>query len=274
MSGTRPLIKIGGNALVDTDTKSMIISQLSHLYKNGMRPVIVHGGGIEIKQLLNRVGLNSEFIGGHRITDLESMKYVEMALSGFVNKDLTGMLNAENIPAVGISGRDAATVISKKRFHVESEGKKYRQIDIGYVGDVDRVNPKLIHTLLDSEYVPVVSPVSLGPDGFSYNINADMFAGHLSASLNTNRYIVLSNIDGLLQNVDDPDTLIEKLSPDEARNLFGDVIRGGMIPKIESCLVAVESGVDSAHIINGTKKETLLRILLSIDRPGTEITAD
>lgn len=271
LKGKLILIKVGGNALKDEETKNGIVSQISVLSQLGAKVVVVHGGGIEIKQLLDDVGVVSEFIGGHRKTDEKAMGYVEMALSGMVNKELVGFLNANNIQAVGISGRDASMVRAKKRFHiVETDGVEEKH-DLGFVGDVDTIDTKLINTLTDAGYIPVLSPVSSGENGESYNVNADMFAGHMAGALKAEKFVALTNIDGLLKDLDDPDSIISELSPDEARNLFGSVIQGGMIPKIEACLIALEKGVKSSHIINGTKKELLLRILLTDVKLGTEI---
>lgn len=265
------LIKTGGNALTNPETKQGIISQIAAIHSLGAKPVVVHGGGIEIKQLLDDVNMKSEFIAGHRKTDRRSMGYVEMALSGMVNKELVGLLCSEGIKAVGVSGKDAGMVTAKKRYHTETtEGKETRQ-DLGFVGDVLRIDTSLVHTLTDAGYLPVISPVSIGEDGESYNINADMFAGHLAGALNADQFIALTNIDGLMQDVDDPDSIIHELSSAEAKSLFGTVIQGGMIPKIEACLIALKKGVKSVHIINGTQKESLLRILLTDDELGTTI---
>lgn len=265
------LIKTGGNALTNPETKQGIISQIADLHSMGARPIIVHGGGIEIKQLLDDVGMKSEFIGGHRKTDKRSMGYVEMSLSGMVNKELVGLLNHKGVQAVGISGKDAGMVTAKKRYHIETKNDRETKQDLGFVGNVLRIDTALIHTLTDAGYLPVISPVSIGEDGESYNINADMFAGHLAGALKADQFIALTNIDGLLKDVDDPGSIIHELSPTEAKNLFGSVIRGGMIPKIEACLIALEKGVQSVHIINGTQKESLLRILLSDQLLGTTI---
>lgn len=269
MNSTSPpiLIKVGGNALTDPDTKSQIISQIAQIHNGGTKIVIVHGGGIEIKQLLDDVGLNSEFVGGHRKTELKTMTYVEMVLSGMVNKELVGQLNHAGIPAVGVSGKDAGMIKAHKRLHVEDE----KEFDLGFVGDVGSVDTGLITTLLDAGYLPVVSPVSIGNDGKSYNINADMFAGHLAGAIGAETFVAMTNIDGLLRDLDDPGSLIAELTPDEARGLFGSVIQGGMIPKIEACLIAVEKGVGSAAIINGTKENRLLDLLLHRKKTGTVI---
>lgn len=265
------LIKTGGNALTDEETKNEIVSQVAVLNRLGAKVVVVHGGGIEIKQLLDDVGVVSEFVGGHRKTDAAAMGYVEMALSGMVNKELVGLLNTKGVQAVGISGRDASMVRAKKRFHISTKDGVEEKHDLGFVGDVDSIDTKLIHTLLNAGYIPVISPVSSGEDGSSYNVNADMFAGHMAGAIKAKKFIALTNIDGLLKNIDDPDSIIHELSSEEAKNLFGSVIQGGMIPKIEACLIALEKGVQSSHIINGTKKEHLLRILLTDSKLGTEL---
>lgn len=265
------LIKTGGNALTNEETKKEIVSQIAILNQIGAKVVVVHGGGIEIKQLLDDVGVVSKFVGGHRKTDATAMGYVEMALSGMVNKELVGLLNAKGVPAVGISGRDASMVRAKKRFHIEEVEGIEEKHDLGFVGDVDSVDTKLIHTLTDVGYVPVISPVSSGDDGSSYNVNADMFAGHMAGAIKAEKFIALTNIDGLLKDINDPSSIIHQLSVEEARSLFGSVIQGGMIPKIEACLIALEKGVRSSHIINGTKKEHLLRILLTDKKLGTEL---
>ena len=271
LKGKTILIKAGGNALTDEQTKKKIISQIAYLHTVGVKPVIVHGGGIEIKQLLDDVGVTSEFVGGHRKTDAKSMSYVEMALSGMVNKEITGLLNHVGVKAVGISGKDGAMVTARKRYHSESVNGKEKQSDLGYVGDVLKVDTSLIHTLTEAGYVPVVSPVSIGEDGKSYNINADMFAGHLAGELHADRFFALTNIDGLLEDIENPDSIIQKLTPKQAADLFGTVIQGGMIPKIEACIIALNKGVNSAHIINGMKEESLLRTLLTDETIGTTI---
>ena len=260
-------IKVGGNALTDESTKHSIAKQIRDLAADGLKPVIIHGGGIEIRQLLDDVNLKSEFAAGHRITDKRAISYVEMALSGKVNKELTAMLNRLGVKAVGISGRDAAMVTAVKRFHSENG----RETDLGFVGNPDSADISLVQHLLDAGYVPVISPVSSDSEGNAYNINADMFAGFLAGELRSEKMVFLTNIEGLLEDIDDPRSLIRSLSPDECRSLFGSVIQGGMIPKIEACLLALKKGVGSAHIINGTKEGNLLRIFADSEHIGTSI---
>jgi len=271
VKGQTILIKVGGNALTDADIKKNIITQFATLQKFGVRVILVHGGGIEIKRLLDEVSVKSEFIGGHRKTDAHSISYIEMALSGMVNKELVALLHRAGLKAVGISGKDGTLVIAKKRMHsVQVDGNE-QEIDLGFVGDVATVNTDLVNTLLNSGYTPVISPISIGEHGETFNINADMFAGHLAGALKADRFIALTNIDGLLQDIDNPESIIYRLSAVEAKKLFGTVIQGGMIPKIEACLIALEKGVKTSQIVNGTKQDELLRILLTKDKLGTTI---
>lgn len=263
----RILIKIGGNALTDESIKKSIIDQISELLSLNLDIVIVHGGGIEIKSLLDTVGVSSQFIGGHRKTDIETIGYVEMALSSRVNKDLVSRFNLKGHKAVGISGKDGITVIAGKRNYDE----KGNEADLGFVGDVEKVDPSLISILLENHYLPVISPVSYGVDGNTYNVNADMFAGHVAGALNADMFLVLTNVDGLLRDINDPGSIIHHLSSEDAKSLYGNVIAGGMIPKIESCLTSLELGVNSAKIINGTDGQSLLQMFETNDTIGTTI---
>jgi acetylglutamate kinase len=264
----RILIKIGGNALTDESIKQSIVEQICELLSLNFEIVIVHGGGIEIKSLLDTVGITSQFIGGHRKTDLETIGYVEMALSSRVNKDLVSRFNLEGHKAVGISGKDGITAIAGKRIHKE-DGEE--AADLGFVGDVEKVDPTLIRILLENKYLPVLSPVSFGADGNTYNVNADMFAGHVAGAINADMFIALTNVDGLLRDVEEPGSRIDHLTSDEAKSLYGSVIEGGMIPKIDACITSLELGVKSARIINGTDGHSLLQMFKTNDTIGTTI---
>lgn len=270
----RVLIKIGGNALTDRQTKDNIISQVSEVIASGIKVVLVHGGGIEIKDTLDKAGIVTEFIGGHRKTGEASIPYVEMALSGRVNKELVSLFNRKKISSVGISGKDGFTATARKRYHTLENNGQTDHVDIGFVGDVKEINTALIELLLQNNFLPVVSPISIGEDGETYNINADMFAGHLAGALKVDKFVAMTNIDGLLRDIDNPGSIIHNLTGQSSKELYGSVIQGGMIPKIDACLKALELGVPSSHIINGTDKESLLRILHTNDTIGTEITID
>ncbi|HYW33803.1 MAG TPA: acetylglutamate kinase [Balneolaceae bacterium] len=272
LEGHLVLIKYGGNAMVDDEVKRGVIADIVSLKKLGAVPVIVHGGGRVIKKILDDVGLKSEFVDGHRKTDAEAMRYVEMALTGSVNSDLVKLINATEFKAVGLSGKDGGMVVAQKRKHQITVDGETREVDLGYVGDVKSVNTDLIHTLIDANYIPVISPVSMGTDLENYNINADMFAGHLAGALNVNHYLALTDVDGLLKNIDDPSSLVRELDLEKAESEIGNLIEGGMIPKVESCVLALKEGVEAAHIINGTASHSILKELLTKERAGTLIT--
>lgn len=265
------LIKFGGNAMIDEKVKRGVADDVNLLIEIGAIPVIVHGGGRAIKELMNQIGIESEFIGGHRKTDAEAMRYVEMALSGSVNSDLVKLLNATGRKAVGLSGKDGGMVVADKRMHQLTVDGKSKDIDLGFVGDVKEINTDLIHTLIDAGYIPVISPVAMGTDHSNYNINADMFAGHLAGALQARHYLALTDVDGLLTDIDDPSSLVREISLSKAESEIGNLIQGGMIPKIESCAIALKEGVLSAHIINGTTEHSILKELLTEERTGTRM---
>ena len=265
------LFKYGGNAMVNKKLEKEVLKNISGLKKDGHEVVIVHGGGPFIKDILAKVKIESEFIGGHRKTTAEAMEYIEMALKGKVNSNLVNSLNSFRLKAVGLSGIDGQSVKAEKRIHKQLVEGKILETDLGQVGDVIKVDASLIKLLLEKDFIPVLSCLAADEKGLRYNINADMFAGHLAGALKAKKFIALTNIDGLLKDIDDPTSIIHELTTREAKELFGSVIQGGMIPKIEACLIALEKGVNSSHIINGTKKDSLLRILLSDKKLGTEL---
>ena len=269
--GSVVLIKYGGNAMVEQTSKENVIADIRILKENGLHPVIVHGGGPAIKQLLGDVGKESEFIGGHRKTDEDAMGYVEMALSGNVNGEIVKLLNNAGCDAVGITGKDGNMVTAVKRHHeVEVDGKQ-QVIDLGHVGNVSRVNTRLIKTLLENDYIPVIAPIGFGEDLKDYNINADMFAGHLAGALQVDHFILLTDVDGLMADIDDPDSIIRELTTDQADNEMGRSIQGGMIPKVESCIIALKEGVHRAHIVNGMRPNPLTKAVLGTEPMGTLI---
>lgn len=263
----RILIKFGGNAMTSEEVKQNFARQIKSLYDSKIEIIIAHGGGPFIQKILDDVGIKSEFIGGHRVTTPEAMQYVEMALSGQVNQDIVSTLNSYGIDSAGISGKDANTVIASQRKHIEN-GKEY---DLGNVGDVDTINTCYIETMLEYGYLPVVSPVSKDKQGNTMNINADMFAGNLAGKLEADAYLILTNVDGLLRDKDDPSTLIENISVNELDELYGKVVVGGMIPKIESAEIAIKNGCKSAIIINGTTEDSLVNCVYN-NKYGTKIS--
>lgn len=265
------VIKYGGNAMTDKQAQSRVLSQVAALKKAGVCPVMVHGGGPFIKSLFETSGIKSEFVDGHRITLKDSMEVVEQALSGKVNGMLVSELNNLGANAVGLSGKDAGMVRALKRMHQATTETGTEDVDLGFVGDVDVINPDLPNLLIDNGYLPVISPVSSGADGEDYNINADMFAGHIAGALNAAAFVAITNVDGLMEDPSDPESKINSITVDEARALFGSVIKGGMIPKVEACLIALEKGVTAAHIISGSTENSILSQLLTNQKVGTLI---
>ena len=265
------VIKYGGNAMSSDDLKRSVVEQICALRDNGFKVVVVHGGGPFIGETLDMAKIESEFIDGHRRTTPEALKYVKMALKGQVNADLVALFEHIGCKAVGLSGVDGGIVKAKKRTHTVGEGENRKEHDLGQVGDVEVVNTELIELLLNDGYMPVITCLATDEKGDEYNINADMFAGHIAGALKASEYIVLTDVDGLMRDIDDPGSLIERLSLDQIEELVQDgVIKGGMIPKIESCEIAINKGAGKARIINGTSPDQL-RSLKDSDKIGTQI---
>lgn len=257
--------------MTEKGSQDSVADQIAALKNSGVLPVVVHGGGPFIKKALEQAGIQSEFVDGHRVTEKSAMEIVEQALSGSVNGMLVKALNRRRANAVGLSGKDGGMVKAIKRTHevVRADGTVF-EADLGFVGDVKETDPTLIHLLLENHYLPVISPVSSGADGEDYNINADMFAGHIAGALKADAFVAITNVDGLMEDPDRPETKIESITSAEVRPLFGSVIRGGMIPKVEACLIALEKGVKAAHIVSGSTERSILD-QLSEQQIGTTI---
>lgn len=266
------IIKYGGNAMTDERIKDGVLSSISDLHKAGIKTTLVHGGGPVIKDLLTKAGVETEFEDGHRVTDETAMKYVEMALSANVNGDLVRRLIGFGSPAVGLSGKDGAIAKAVKRYHIKTNADGITEkVDIGFVGNVAEIDRTLLDILHDSSYLPVLSPVSIGrDDGMDYNINADVFAGSIAGALKGDYYVVLTDVDGLMEDINDPESLIPSITAKELAEQ-SDMIKGGMIPKIESCLHALKAGAKKALILNGTKPDSLKKVFLESESIGTEI---
>jgi acetylglutamate kinase len=263
------VIKYGGNAIVNPELTRELLSKIVSLHKEGHKIVLVHGGGPFIKQNLELAGIQSEFIGGQRKTDSKAMKYIEMALKGEVNGNLVREINSLGAKAVGLSGKDGQLAIATKRFHYDEDKN---EVDLGQVGNVSEINTGIINLLLDNNYVPVVASIASGKDGIDYNINADNFAGFLAAALNAYELLMLTDIDGLMMDPEDKNTIITGLKTDEINELKGSVIKEGMIPKTEACLYAVNNGADRAVILNGTKPDVIEAAIKREKFIGTVIT--
>ena len=248
-SGRRVVIKYGGAAMAHAQLRDAVFRDLALLASVGVQPVVVHGGGPEINQWLKRLEIPAEFRDGLRVTDADTMDVVEMVLVGRVNKQIVNGLNRLGGRAVGLSGSDGSLV----------EARPWGEGSHGLVGDVARVNPDLLEPLLERGYMPVISSVAATADGRSHNINADTVAGELAAALEAEKLILLTDTPGILQDKDDPTSLIRKLRLSEARRLISDgVVAGGMTPKTECCIRALAQGVSAAHIIDGRVPHALL----------------
>jgi acetylglutamate kinase len=243
------LIKYGGNAMTQPEMTHHIMLEISRLKKAGYSVVLVHGGGPFIARLLEITNIPSEFIGGHRKTTKESIRYVEMALKGEVNGELVRISNSLGMKAVGLSGKDGNWVKVKKREYFDGNNS----FDLGLVGDIVGMELSYVHLLLQHNFLPVVASLAMGDDGNNYNVNADAFAGFLAGSLKVDAYFVLTDVDGLMLSVDDPSSLIPQIQSDQIASLKGDTIKGGMIPKIDACQTALTMGATCAFLLNGTK---------------------
>lgn len=269
-SGKTFVIKYGGHAMSDEKLKESFALDVIMLKSLGINAVIVHGGGPQINQTLKRYGIVSEFVRGMRVTDQETMSVVEMVLVGQVNKEVVGYLNQHGGRAVGLSGKDGTLLLSRKLLQdVRHEDGSVEKLDIGYVGDVVRVNTDLISTLEQGKYIPVIAPVGVGPAGESYNINADLVAGRVAAALNAEKLILLTDIEGVK---DKAGTLLTSIAvADMHRLIEEEAITGGMIPKVVCCADALNEGVKKAHIIDGRVEHAVLLELFTDIGIGTEI---
>ncbi len=255
------VIKYGGNAMVSEELKMQVMEDIVLLSLIGVKPVLVHGGGPEISEMLKRVGKESVFVDGLRVTDKETAEIVQMVLAGKINKHLVNILGEFGGSAIGISGIDAHLI--------EAEVKDER---LGFVGEVTKVNVQPILDLLEKDYIPVVSTVGCDNEGNAYNINADTAASFIAGALCAERLITMTDIPGILRDVNDPNSIIKKVNVQEARQLFADgIISGGMIPKVQCCIDAVEMGVNKVTILDGRVPHAVLLELLTDEGAGTMV---
>src|SRR3990172_695719 len=266
--GKTIVIKFGGNAMADDALKAGFARDVVLLKLVGMNPVVVHGGGPQIEQLLARLGMKGEFVQGMRVTDADTMDVVEMVLGGQVNKEVVELINQAGGKAVGLTGQDGALIRARKML-VPSEGKKNERLDIGQVGEIESIDPSVISALEHSGFIPVVAPIATGADGTTYNINADLVAGKLAEVLRAEKLVVLTNTPGVL---DKDGKLLSGLTPRKIDDLVAKgVISGGMLPKIASVLDAARAGVKACHIIDGRVPHALLLEVLTDAGIGTLI---
>ncbi len=268
------VIKYGGAAMSDESLKQEFCRDIVLMDYVGMRPIVVHGGGPQVTALMKRLGKNAQFVDGLRVTDKETIDIAEMVLTGGVGKDIVARINLEGGNAVGLSGKDANLIRTKKFIH-RSLIDPTQEIDIGYVGEVESINPQVLNTLEDGGFIPVISSVGMGSDGHAYNINADTMAGEIARALKSERLLLLTDTQGILKQKDDNQSLITSLSASDAQALItSGVAQGGMIPKIQSCLRALGGGVKKTHIIDGRMPHSVLLELLTDTGIGTQIYPD
>ena len=262
--GKTIVIKYGGSALINPEIKETIIKDIALMKMVGMKPVIVHGGGPDINAFLKRLEIESKFIDGLRVTDEETMKVVEMVLSGKLNKQIVTDIELQGVKAVGMSGKDGGMVKAKKIVK--------NDIDYGYVGEIISVDPKLLQSLIDTDFIPVIAPIGKGEDGTSYNINADYMAVAIAGSLKAEKLVFLTDVEGVMKDINDPDSLMSFIKVDEVQKLIDDgIISGGMIPKVECCTEAVNEGVRNVHILDGRVQHCLILELFTPNGIGTMI---
>lgn len=271
-SGKTLVIKYGGNAMIDDDLKNNFARDVVLLKAVGINPIVVHGGGPQIGKLLERIGKQSKFIDGMRVTDSETMDVVEMVLGGQVNKSIVNLINAHGGRAVGLTGKDGGLICAEK-LHVAAENEPAinvsELIDLGHVGKVKSIDTSVIDMLIQSDFIPVIAPIGVGVNGESYNINADLVAGKIAEVLQAEKLILLTNTAGLL---DSNQQLLTGLNTKQITDLIDDgVIYGGMLPKVGCALEAVQAGVTTAHIINGRVQHALLLEMFTDEGVGTLI---
>jgi acetylglutamate kinase len=270
------LIKYGGHAMIDSDAMSSTARDTVLLKYVGMKPMVVHGGGPEISRSMNKLGKKPKFIGGLRITDQETMDIVKMVLVGKINTDIVSNICLHGGKGVGISGKDNHLIKARKRAPqviVDSTTGEESTVDLGLVGEIENVNPEIIDMLTENDYIPIVSPIGVDEKANTLNLNADTVAGDIAAKVNAEKLIVLTDVPGILEDPNDPETLIKRVKVDEIMELIDNgIVKDGMIPKVSTCLNAIDNGVKTAHIIDGRIKHSVLLEIFTKKGIGTMIT--
>ncbi len=269
---TTMVIKIGGHAMVNDRILEDTIKDIVLLYFVGIKPVVVHGGGPEISEKMEKFGLKPKFVEGLRVTDKETMEVVEMVLDGKVNSKIVTTFIRNGGKAVGLSGKDGLLIVARKKEMRMKKGEEEIIVDLGFVGETEFVNPEIIRILLDNGFIPVVSPVATDLTGNTYNLNADVVAGDIAAALRAKKLIMLTDVPGILEDPQDKSTLIPKIKLPELEKMRSKgAIRGGMIPKVDAIIKALKSGVEKAHIIDGSRPHSILIELFTKEGIGTMV---
>ena len=266
LAGKTVVIKYGGNAMVDPALTHAILEDITLLKYVGVNPIVVHGGGPDINSMLGRLGIESRFVNGLRVTDGATMEVVQMVLSGKINKDIVSELNCLGAHSLGLCGKDANLIECVKK--PARDG-----VDLGFVGQITHINIKLLDILAKDEYIPVIAPIGVDSEGNSYNINADTVAGEIAAALKAEKLLFLTDIDGIYMDPADKSSLISRITVAEINRLISEgVISGGMIPKVQGCINAVLGGVGRTHIVNGTIPHPILLEIFTDKGIGTMVT--
>lgn len=266
------VIKYGGNAMINDELKQKVVQDIIFMKCTGMKPVVVHGGGPEITAALKQMGKPSNFVSGLRVTDDATMEVAEMVLVGKINTEIVNLLNRSGVKAVGLNGKDANLTLAKKHLAQVVENNQLKEVDIGFVGDVEKINPEIIHTLLDNDYIPVIAPTGVDAAGNSYNINADYVAGEIAAVLGAEKLLLLTDVEGLYRDFKNRAGFVSTLTFAEATAMIAKgLLDGGMIPKIEACVRALAGGAVKAHIIDGRLPHSLLLEVFTAEGIGTEV---
>ena len=270
-NGSTMVIKYGGNAMINEDLKHNFALDILLMKYVGINPIIVHGGGPQIGELLSRLNIKTSFVEGLRVTNKEVMDIIEMVLMGKVNKEIVNLINKNNGCAVGLSGKDGRLIVARKMRYLKQKGNNQPPeiIDIGLVGEIVSINSKILETLTGNGFIPVIAPVGADEEGQTYNINADIVAGHIASAIKARKLILLTDTKGVF---DKDGSLISSLKIEEVKRLISDgIVTGGMIPKLRCCIKAIEGGVKKAHIIDGREKHTILLEVFTKGGIGTEI---
>lgn len=266
------VVKYGGRAMVDEELKASFAQDMVLLKYVGVHPVVVHGGGPQIDQTLAKMGVSSRYVRGMRVTDPETIDVIEMVLVGKVNKEIVGLINHHGGMAVGLSGKDGGLILARKMSVTVASNDKEESseiIDIGMVGEIIRINPLLINSLDENKFIPVIAPVGVGEQGETYNINADLVAGHTARALGAEKLILLTDVDGVKNKKGEQ---LSTLKVNQARKMINEgVVAAGMIPKVECCIDALEGGVGKTHIIDGRVKHAVLLEIFTQAGVGTEV---
>ncbi|MDR3599470.1 MAG: acetylglutamate kinase [Desulfosporosinus sp.] len=270
-AGKTVVIKYGGHAMIDPVLKESVIMDVLLLHSVGIRPVVVHGGGPEINAMLKKMGIESQFIQGLRVTDAQTMEIAQMVLLGKLNTEMVSLLNRFGGKGVGLSGKDAQLLIAvKKPMQMPNSQGEMEDVDLGQVGEIQSVTPDILNTLLGQGYIPVISPVASGENGETYNVNADTVAGKIAEALQADKLLLLTDVRGILRDLTDSSSLISTISRGEVATLVEQgILNGGMLPKVECAVSALEGGVGSVHILDGRLSHAILLELFTDGGIGT-----